>query len=87
MTRRPFGLRVVFDYSNGLPPARSSSPSKRPVCEAGQADSDRFFVQQYVKHGGHCAIQPDEIGRGLQQLRQWTAVGTKASRVFAILKS
>jgi hypothetical protein len=44
---------------------------------AERADSDQFFVQQYVKHAGHCAIQPAEIGRGFQQLRQWSAVGTR----------
>ena len=44
---------------------------------AERADSDQFFVQQYVKHAGHCAIQPAEIARGFQQLRQWTAVGTR----------
>lgn len=44
---------------------------------AERADSDQFFVQQYVKRAGHCAIQPEEIGRGFQQLRQWTAVGTR----------
>jgi pimeloyl-ACP methyl ester carboxylesterase len=44
---------------------------------AEQADSEQYFVQQYVKHAGHCAIQPAEIGRGFQQLRQWAAVGTR----------
>lgn len=44
---------------------------------AEQADSDQYFVQQYVKHAGHCAIQPAEIARGFQQLRQWSAVGTR----------
>ena len=42
-----------------------------------RADSDAFFVQQYVKHAGHCAIQPAEIGKGFEQLRQWTAVGKR----------
>ena len=44
---------------------------------AERADSDQFFVQQYVKHAGHCAIQPPEIARGFQQLRQWSAGGTR----------
>ena len=44
---------------------------------AERADSDHFFVQQYVKHAGHCAIQPAEIARGFQQLRQWSAAGTR----------
>jgi pimeloyl-ACP methyl ester carboxylesterase len=44
---------------------------------AERADSEQFFVQQYVKHPGHCAILPAEVGRGFQQLRQWSAVGTR----------
>jgi len=28
---------------------------------ADRADSDQFFVQQYVKHAGHCAIQPRRL--------------------------
>jgi pimeloyl-ACP methyl ester carboxylesterase len=42
-----------------------------------RADSEQFFVQQYVKRAGHCAITPQEIGKGFQELRQWTAVGTR----------
>jgi pimeloyl-ACP methyl ester carboxylesterase len=44
---------------------------------AERAESDQFFVQQYVKHSGHCAIQPAEVGRGFEQLRQWAAVGAR----------
>ncbi len=44
---------------------------------AEKGDSDQYFVQQYVKHAGHCAILPAEIERGFQQLRQWSAVGTR----------
>ena len=44
---------------------------------AERAGSDQLFVQQYVKHAGHCAILPAEIGRGFQQLRQWSAAGTR----------
>jgi pimeloyl-ACP methyl ester carboxylesterase len=42
-----------------------------------RGDGDAFFVQQYVKHAGHCAILPAEIGKGFEQLRQWTAVGKR----------
>ena len=35
---------------------------------AGKGD---LFVQQYVKHDGHCMITPEEIGRGFTQLRTW----------------
>ncbi len=44
---------------------------------AARAESESFFVQQYVKHAGHCAIQPGEIGKGFEELRQWTAVGKR----------
>jgi pimeloyl-ACP methyl ester carboxylesterase len=36
--------------------------------EAGAGD---FFVQQYVKHDGHCKITPEETEKGFLQLRQW----------------
>jgi pimeloyl-ACP methyl ester carboxylesterase len=36
--------------------------------EAGSGD---FFVQQYVKHNGHCKITPEETEKGFLQLRQW----------------
>jgi pimeloyl-ACP methyl ester carboxylesterase len=39
--------------------------------------SDRLFVQQYVKRGGHCAITPEETGRGFRQLRQWGLDGKR----------
>jgi pimeloyl-ACP methyl ester carboxylesterase len=44
---------------------------------AGIGGGERFFVQQYVKRDGHCAILPAEIGRGFTQLRQWKATGTR----------
>jgi pimeloyl-ACP methyl ester carboxylesterase len=36
-----------------------------------------LFAQQYVKHGGHCAILPAEIGRGFDELRKWKTDGTR----------
>lgn len=42
------------------------------VRETGHAD---HFVQQYVKHDGHCAISPEESARGFGQLRAWKAGG------------
>lgn len=44
---------------------------------AQQAGSADLFVQHYVKHAGHCAILPDEIGRGLEQLRAWKQKGER----------
>jgi hypothetical protein len=34
------------------------------------AGSQDLFVLRYVKHDGHCRIEPDEIGRAFQQLRK-----------------
>jgi pimeloyl-ACP methyl ester carboxylesterase len=36
-----------------------------------------LFVQQYVKHDGHCNISPDETARGFAELRTWKEKGTK----------
>ncbi len=36
-----------------------------------------MFVQQYVKRDGHCAIAPQEIGRGFGQLREWKSKGVR----------
>jgi pimeloyl-ACP methyl ester carboxylesterase len=44
------------------------------VEDAGTAN---LFVQQYVKHDGHCAIQADEIARGFAELREWKSTGTR----------
>jgi len=43
------------------------------VRQTGHAD---HFVQQYVKHDGHCTISPEESARGFSQLRAWKAGGT-----------
>jgi pimeloyl-ACP methyl ester carboxylesterase len=42
-----------------------------------QTGHDVLFVQQYVKHDGHCEITPEEIARGFAQLRSWKESGTK----------
>jgi hypothetical protein len=36
-----------------------------------------MFVQQYVKHDGHCAILPAEIAAGFIELRAWKDNGIK----------
>jgi pimeloyl-ACP methyl ester carboxylesterase len=36
--------------------------------EAGAGD---LFVQQYVKHEGHCQITPEETEKGFQELKRW----------------
>jgi pimeloyl-ACP methyl ester carboxylesterase len=42
---------------------------------AREAGAGQFFVQQYVKHGGHCNIQPQEIGHGFNELLAWKKDG------------
>ena len=42
-----------------------------------QTGSTSMFVQQYVKHDGHCAIQPQEIAAGFTELRAWKDSGTR----------
>ena len=42
-----------------------------------QAGNSKLYVQQFVKHDGHCAILPDEVARGFSELREWKARGTR----------
>jgi len=44
---------------------------------AEQSGSRDLFVQQYVKHDGHCTILPEEIAAGFSELRQWKDNGVK----------
>ncbi len=39
------------------------------------AGKGSFFVQQYVKHAGHCQITAPEVERGFAALRQWKNTG------------
>jgi pimeloyl-ACP methyl ester carboxylesterase len=39
------------------------------------AGKGSFFVQQYVKHAGHCEITAPEVERGFAALRQWKNTG------------
>ena len=36
-----------------------------------------LFVQQYVKHDGHCAINNAEVSRGFEELRAWKNRGVR----------
>ena len=42
-----------------------------------QSGSQDMFVQQYVKHDGHCTILPNEIAAGFSELRAWKDRGSK----------
>ena len=41
------------------------------------AGTSNLFVQQYVKHDGHCRILPEEIKKGFSQLREWKSSGVR----------
>jgi pimeloyl-ACP methyl ester carboxylesterase len=41
------------------------------------AGTSSLFVQQFVKHDGHCNILPAEISRGFAELREWKKNGTR----------
>ncbi len=41
------------------------------------AGTSNLFVQQYVNHDGHCAIQAGEVSRGFSELREWKSKGTR----------
>jgi pimeloyl-ACP methyl ester carboxylesterase len=42
-----------------------------------QMGTENLFVQQYVKHDGHCAINNTEVARGFAQLREWKNRGVR----------
>lgn len=44
---------------------------------AEQAGSEVNFVQQYVKHDGHCAILPAETAKAFSELREWKSSGVR----------
>ncbi len=41
------------------------------------AGTESLFVQQFVKHDGHCAILPAEISKGFAELLEWKKNGTR----------
>jgi pimeloyl-ACP methyl ester carboxylesterase len=41
------------------------------------AGTSSLFVQQYVKHDGHCRILPEEVQKGFSQLREWKSSGVR----------
>ncbi len=60
LTRPMLAIHTTYDQL--VPPW---TPNMYQVL-AEKAESDQFFVQQaHVKRAGHCAITPQEIGKGL----------------------
>ena len=65
LTRPVLAIHTTYD-----PLVRPSIPNDYSLLtrEAGAGD---LFVQQYVKHEGHCRITPDETEAGFNELRHW----------------
>ena len=64
-------LAIHTSYDPLVPPSVPSDYS----LTAREAGAGQFFVQQYVKHGGHCNFQPAEIDRGFSELVAWKKDG------------
>ena len=71
LTRPMLAIHTSYDP---LVPVRI--PARYPEL-VEQTGSQAMFVQQYVKHDGHCAILPNEIAAGFSELREWKDKGVK----------
>jgi len=65
LTRPVLAIHTTYDPL--VPP---SIPNEYSL-HAREAGSGEMFVQQYVKHDGHCAITAEETEKGFQELRKW----------------
>jgi hypothetical protein len=65
LTRPVLAIHTIYDPL--VPP---SIPNAYSLL-AREAGADDLFVQQYVKHDGHCAITAEETERGFGELRRW----------------
>jgi len=65
LTRPVLAIHTTYDPL--VPPAVPNGYSLL-TREAGSGD---LFVQQYVKHDGHCKITADETEKGFQELKRW----------------
>jgi len=71
LTRPMLAIHTSYDP---LVPVRI--PARYPEL-VEQSGSQSMFVQQYVKHDGHCAILPNEVAAGFTELREWKDKGLK----------
>ena len=71
LTKPMLAIHTTYDP---LVPVRIPDRYPELVDESG---SSALFVQQYVKHDGHCAILPNEIAAGFTELREWKNNGVK----------
>ncbi len=66
-------LAVHTTYDPIIPP---DTIAQYPDAVQHAASGD-FFVQQYVKHDGHCNIEGQEMGAALAELIRWKRSGVK----------
>lgn len=55
-------------------------PAFIPNMYQSLADQSGFaanFVQEYVKHDGHCTILPNEVAKAFSRLREWKSSGVR----------
>ncbi len=71
LTRPMLAIHTSYDP---LVPVRI--PARYPEL-VEQTGSTALFVQQYVKHDGHCTILPNEVAAGFTELRAWKDNGVK----------
>ncbi len=71
ITRPMLAIHTSYDQ---LVPVRIPDMYPGLVEQSGSQD---FFVQQYVKHDGHCNILPGEIAAGFAELRAWKDKGVR----------
>ncbi len=67
-------MLAIHTTYDPLVPVSIPNSYQATIDEAGNSN---LFVQQYVKHDGHCAIDPTETARGFAQLREWKTNGTR----------
>ena len=65
LTRPVLAIHTTYD-----PLVPQSIPNEYSL-RSREAGSGEMFVQQYVKHDGHCAITAAETEKGFQELRKW----------------
>jgi len=73
LTRPMLAIHTTYDP---IVPVRIPNMYLTLTEEAGSQD---LFVQQYVKHDGHCTITAEETAEGFQELRAWKGGGAKPS--------
>lgn len=71
LTRPMLAIHTSYDP---LVPVRI--PDRYPEL-VEQSGSQSMFVQQYVKHDGHCTILPNEVSAGFSELRLWKDKGER----------